>query len=90
MNVNAILEGSCISLLGLIDYDFNTNRATMTNLFAVVAGGYTEVKRRLKKDINLAFNLGMTFAACCLFCSILTFLPCKIFYEEHTKKTRER
>ena len=76
MNVNAILEGSCISLLGLIDYDFNTNQATMTNLFAVVAGGYTEVKRRLKKEINLRFNGGMVNAACCLLLSFCSFMSC--------------
>ena len=77
-------------MLGLIDYDFNTNQATMTNLFAVVAGGYTEVKRRLKKEINLRFNLGMATAACYLLLSFCSFVFCKVMYKELTKKTRER
>ena len=47
------MEGSCLSLLGRVEFDFETGNATMTDLLAVFAGGLVEAKRLLKVELKL-------------------------------------
>ena len=47
-----VKEGSCLSVLGLINLNLETGNVQMTNLMAVIAGGIQEAKKYLKTELN--------------------------------------
>lgn len=47
------LEGSSLTLLGLVKYNFKEERFEMTELSSVMAGGYQEVRKCLEERIGI-------------------------------------
>ena len=62
------LEGSTLTLLGLIKYDSQTDSVEMTELVSVIAGGMDEVGRVLNEKIKTASK---RFYTCVLIGSLL-------------------
>lgn len=81
-----MLEGSCLSLLGRVEFDLATGAATMTDLFAVFAGGFVEAKRLLKVELRQARVWGQT---CALLSCVSLLLAGGLFYYKHAQAQQE-
>ena len=71
-----------MSLIGKVIYDSETGEVVLTDLFAIIAGGFNAIKQFLKDELQITKHYIKTFA----FLSILSFgIGGLLLYKERLK-----
>ena len=52
-----VMEGTSVTLLGMVNYDSETNSLTMTHLTSLFAGSLSEVSRTLQEKIEMCYDM---------------------------------